>query len=258
MENLAWLKRRFAHRGLHDAQAGIIENSRAAAEAAMAEGCGIEIDVRRARCGTPMVFHDADLDRLTEAKGPLAERDAAELSQIVLAGTEETIPTLAEFLALVAGRVPLILEIKTDFKASESYDCTLEANVVAELAAYPHQVAVMSFDPRSVQSFRTLAPDLPRGLVAGPFRDLTYWGDLTGRQRFALRHLVYAFRVLPHFIAYDIQALPAPGPWVAHHIFRLPLLTWTVRSQGEESRAQRYADGMIFESIPPRCEEGTA
>ena len=109
----------------------------------------------------------------------------------------------------------------------------------------------MSFDPNCVARFRTLLPSLPRGLISETFEDEHYWSRLTFGQRFIMRHLLTSAIARPNFIAYDIRALPALAPSLARILFRLPLLTWTVRSEAEKARAMRYADAMIFEGIEP-------
>ena len=109
----------------------------------------------------------------------------------------------------------------------------------------------MSFDPHFVAAFREAAPALPRGLIADRFNDTDYWRDLSPLQRFAMRHLLTSTFARPHFIAYDVKALPALAPLIAKTVFGLPLLTWTVRTQADRERALRYADAMIFEGIEP-------
>src|SRR5437868_4275446 len=108
---IAFLKgHRFAHRGLHGAD--IVENSRTAFLAAIEQGDGIELDVQLSRDGQAIVFHDATLDRLTAATGPLLDYTAAQLSNIVLADTAESLSCLNKTLSLIAGRVPLLIEVK--------------------------------------------------------------------------------------------------------------------------------------------------
>ena len=100
------------------------------------------------------------------------------------------------------------------------------------LAAYKGPVAVMSFDAHALAAFRKAAPELPRGLVAERFDSHDDWPALTAGERFAMRHLLSAAIAWPHFIAYDIEALPALAPLIARNLFGLPLLTWTVRDRG--------------------------
>lgn len=246
MAALYWLKRPIAHRGLHDATRGIIENSASAIRAAIGKGYAVEVDLQCAAGDMPVVFHDATLDRLTHESGPVSARDVESLRAISLKGSNDKILSLPDLLGRVGGYVPLMLEVKSTW----TRDGRFEANIVKQLAGYTGPVAVMSFDPYSVAAFRRAAPDLPRGLVAERFAG-DHWQDLSRRQRFAMRHLLTAAFAQPHFIAYDIQALPAAAPLIAKTVCGLPLLTWTVRTDAERERALYYADAMIFEGIEP-------
>jgi len=247
MAELYWLKRPIAHRGLHDAAKGIVENSAAAVSAAMGAGYAVEVDLQCAANHMPIVFHDATLDRLTEATGPVAARSVEELSRIALRNSKDSILSLPALLQLVNGYVPLVLEVKSTW----SRDGKFEANIARLFAAYKGPAAVMSFDPYSLKAFRAAAPLLPRGLVAERFDDEGHWSHLTLSQRIAMRNLLTAAIAGPNFIAYDIAALPALAPLIARFAFGLPLLTWTVRTPEQRERALRYADAMIFEGIRP-------
>jgi glycerophosphoryl diester phosphodiesterase len=247
MAELYWLKRPIAHRGLHDEAKGIVENSASAVRAAMGAGLAVEVDLQCAADHMPIVFHDATLDRLTAETGPVAARHVEALCQIPLRNSSDRILSFPALLALVEGRVPLILEVKSTW----TRDGKFERNIAGMLAAYPGPVAVMSFDPYSLASFREAAPLLPRGLVADRFDDRSHWSHLSLWRRIAMRNLFSSAIARPNFIAYDIGALPALAPLVARFLFGLPLLTWTVRTKDERERALRYADAMIFEGIAP-------
>lgn len=244
---LDWLKRPIAHRGLHDEAKGIVENSASAVEAAIAKGYAIEVDVQCAARGMPVVFHDRTLDRLTAERGPVAEREAVALGDIPLRDGNDRILTLEGLLAIVEGRVPLVIEVKSTWSGDHTY----EHNIAATLATYKGHAAVMSFDPDCVAAFRHLAPSLPRGLIGERFDDRHHWPDLSAGQRFAMRHLLTAAFARPNFIAYDIRALPALAPGIARDLFHLPLLTWTVRTETDRANAELFADAMIFEGIEP-------
>jgi len=245
MVELYWLHRPIAHRGLHDAAKGIVENSVSAVRAAMGAGLAIEVDLQCAAGDMPIVFHDVTLDRLTLQTGPVAARTADALSGIALRNSPDHILSLPALLALVDGHVPLVLEVKSTW----TRDGKFEANIARMLESYKGPVAVMSFDPYSVAAFREIAPDLPRGLIGERFDDERHWSGLTLWQRLAMRNLLTSAFARPHFIAYDIKALPALAPFLAQTLFGLPLLTWTVRTKQERERALRYADAMIFEGI---------
>jgi glycerophosphoryl diester phosphodiesterase len=247
MAELYWLQRPFAHRGLHDAAKGIVENSASAVSAAMGAGFGIEVDLQCSANHLPVVFHDSTLDRLTTETGPVAALDAGALSRIPLRDSKDSILSLPGLLELVNGFVPLLLEVKSTW----TRDGMFETNIAQMLAAYKGPVAVMSFDPYSLKAFRQAAPLLPRGMLAERFDDASHWSHLTFGQRLAMRHLLTAAIAWPNFVAYDIAALPALAPLIARFLFGLPLLTWTVRTPEERERALRYADAMIFEGMRP-------
>jgi glycerophosphoryl diester phosphodiesterase len=246
MADLDWLKRPIAHRGLHDVKRGVIENSTSAVEAAIAKGFAIEVDLQASADDEAVAFHDNMLDRLTEESGPVNSRSVSELTTMPLRGSKDRILSLRDLLALVNGRVPLVLEIKSKWGKDDAY----EGNIARNLRTYRGHVAVMSFDPHCIARFRSLLPYLPRGLVSERFDDSEYWTKLGSWRRFAMRHLLTAAIAHPDFIAYDIRALPAVAPAIARAV-GLPLLTWTARSEAEKARAQRYADAMIFEGIEP-------
>jgi glycerophosphoryl diester phosphodiesterase len=239
--------RHYAHRGLHDASKGIIENTQSAVSAAIAAGYGIEVDLRLAADGEAMVFHDATLSRLTREFGLLIERSSAELRKLPFKSTGDRMMTLRELTEQVAGRTPLLLEVKSEWGKVGP----LERRVTQVLRAYRGPVAVMSFDPNSLLALSKFAPALPRGIVSGCFRDVEYWHELSRWRRFILRHLLHSYRTRPNFVAYDIAGLPNPAPLVARKFFGLPLLTWTVRTKGERARAEKYTDAMIFEGFLP-------
>lgn len=240
-----WLTQRpIAHRGLHGP--GVVENTPSAFAAAIAAGYAIETDLRAAVCGTPMVFHDAKLERLTHGSGALATHDAEALGAIALRGTAERMPTLAALLDQVAGRVQLFLEVKSDFSDQSAF----AARIAAELSSYSGAHALMSFDPWLMGAFRRLAPHIPRGLgvtrVRG--RDLPQASSL---MRFALTHMLFAPLARPHFVSCEKTALRMPAPWLARHVAGLPLVAWTVRTPQQQATAMRDADAMIFEGFHP-------
>jgi glycerophosphoryl diester phosphodiesterase len=243
-----WLTARpVAHRGLHDRSKGIIENMPGAALAAVNGNFAIECDIQLTADGEAMVHHDDELGRLTEGAGALLGLGSTALKDVRFKDTSERMMSLADLCVLVSGRVPIIVEIKSHFDG----DRRLVARMAEVLRSYSGPVAGMSFDPDQVVALRELIPDRPRGIVAQ--RDYTEsdWPEATITQRTGMRHLKHALRSRPQFVAYWVNDLPAPAPWIARHIFGLPLLTWTVRTAEQRSRAGRYADQMIFEGFRP-------
>jgi glycerophosphoryl diester phosphodiesterase len=243
-----WLTARpVAHRGLHDQARGVIENMPAAAQAAIANRFAIECDIQLSSDGEAMVYHDEGLGRLTEGSGPLRAKTATELKAVTFRGTAERMMTLADLCALVAGRVPLVIEVKSHFDG----DRKLVKRMAEVLSSYDGRAVGMSFDPDQVVALRELIPDRPRGIVAERHYTESDWPDASQAQRYDMTHLHHFFRSQPDFVAYSVDELPAAAPWIARHVFRCPLLTWTVRTQAQRAHAARHADQMIFEGFTP-------
>jgi glycerophosphoryl diester phosphodiesterase len=245
-----------AHRGLHDARRGVVENSRAAVRAAVAAGYGVEIDVQLSADGEAMVFHDEALDRLTDETGALGARPAAALGRVALRGGDgETIPTLGEILALVGGRGALLVEVKDQGGALDATGVgPLETRVAALLGGYAGPVAVMSFNPASVAALARLAPGVARGLVANAAAEYEAAG-LTEARRAALAALSGFDAAGASFVSYDWRALPTPET-ARLRAAGAPVLCWTIRSAADEARARAHADNVTFEgyaaAIPAR------
>ena len=222
----------FAHRGLHDA--GRVENSRAAFEAAIAAGHGIECDVQLSRDGIAFVFHDDSLDRLAGRPDRIASLSSDALAGIALSGSAERIPRLTEMLRLVDGKVPLLIEIKSTNRRV----APICQAVVRALEGYRGEVAVMSFNPLVGGWFAAHAPRIARGLV------VTEEGRRGLRGRIE-RHL-WLWRARAEFLAYDIRDLPSRFA-AAQRARGLPVVTWTVRWVEQLRRATVHADAPIHE-----------
>jgi len=243
-----WLTARpVAHRGLHDAARGIIENMPGAVQAAIAGNFSIEVDIQLTADGEAMVHHDNALGRLTEGSGALLGKTAAELKAVPFKNTPERMMSLGDLCALVAGRVPLVIEVKSHFDG----DRKLVSRMAEVLAAYSGPAVGMSFDPDQVLALRELIPARTRGIVAEREYTEGDWPEASPEQRRGMTHLRHAFRTRPHFVAYWVNELPAAAPWIARNIFGLPLLTWTVRTPEQRARAISHADQMIFEGFVP-------
>ena len=245
---LDWLTARpIAHRGLHDAAAGVIENTASAFNAAIAGGYGIETDLQISADGEAMVHHDDALGRLTEGSARLADMTAAEIKAVRFMASSDRILTLGELCELVGGRATLVLELKSRFDG----DRKLVQRVAAVLANYAGPVAAMSFDPALIEAARQIAPGLTRGIVAERHYAHREWDRLPPSEKRHMAHLLHALRTRPQFVAYSVKDLPAAAPLITRMMFGRPLLTWTVRSEADRRRAARWADQIIFEGIRP-------
>jgi glycerophosphoryl diester phosphodiesterase len=240
---LDWLTARpIAHRGLHDAAAGIIENTASAFRGAIDGHYGIECDLQISADGEAMVHHDDALGRLNEGAGRLDAMTATALERVPFKATSDRMLTLGELCDLVAGRTTLVIELKGRFAG----DDRLTDRAAKVLAGYGGPVALMSFDPGLIASVRAVAPALTRGLV-GMRRDA---GSPTATMS-ATTYIRTAWAARPQFLAYRVADLTTPPPRLAWHVFRMPLLTWTVRTPADRDMAVRHADQMIFEGFRP-------
>jgi glycerophosphoryl diester phosphodiesterase len=234
-----------AHRGLHDLSKGRPENSRAAIQAAIDAGYGVEIDLQLSKDHVAMVFHDYALDRLTAETGLVAEKTATDLSQIPLKGAEEGIPTLAEILDMVGGQVPLLIEFKDQDGQMGDNIGPLETSAAALLRTYSGPVAVMSFNPHSVAKLAEVCPDISRGLVTSAF-DPAVWDPLSVDVCDTLRDIPDYIRTGASFISHEVADLNRPR--VAELKAQgAQILCWTVTSAEMEAQAREVAANITFE-----------
>lgn len=238
-----WLTdKAFAHRGLHGPQSGpnggFIENSPSAFDAALEQGYGFELDVLLSRGDVAMVIHDTELGRLSGHTGKTDQFTASELGEIKLLGTDDFIPTLKQVLQQTIGRGPILIEIKGD----QGKYAEIAKAVWKDIKSYQGDLAIMSFYPEIITYFKKHYPDVIRGLVATSIDD----GGLPSNY-FKQRQQIKTIENLDvDFIAYDIRALPNEATEYCRDL-NIPVLTWTVRSDDDRIRAQKYTDNIIFE-----------
>ena len=236
-----------AHRGLHAKQDDVIENSPSAARAAIAHGFAIECDIQRSSDGDAVVFHDEALERLTGQTGLVETFSAAELQQIDLLGTRDTIPTLREFLTLINGRVPLICEIKSGFHG----DTRLAERADDIVRDYVGPLAFKSFDPDMLRCLRARGCPRPLGIVAESVYDDPEWDVLTRSQKRDMANMVHYPDTRPDFLSFWVRDLPSASSVLFRHGLNLPVMTWTVRTQEQRAHAALHADQMVFEGFRP-------
>jgi glycerophosphoryl diester phosphodiesterase len=233
-----------AHRGLWSAD-GAPENSLAAFEAAARAGYGVELDVQLSADGEAMVFHDDRLERLTMGYGRLADRRAAELAALKLGRTDERLPSLAEALSVLAGRVPVLVELKV----LGGEEGPLERRVAELLSGYDGPAGLLSFNPLAVAAFADLAPERPRGLNSLAYTDAAHWLLSIGRRK-SLDRLEHAETAKADFLSLGLDMLPSPAADALRAAGR-PVICWTVRSAHQWARVKPYCDGFMFEGWRP-------
>jgi glycerophosphoryl diester phosphodiesterase len=235
--------RPIAHRGLHDKARGRIENTAPAFQAAIAKGYGIECDLQAAKDGTPMVFHDDGLDRLLGVHGRISLTTPTALARLRYKGQDTHILTFSEFLDLVGGRVPLLVEVKTN--SATPLETFLD-RIARQARAYKGPIALMSFDGDVVAALAKLAPTIPRGPVIGlPKR---WWATPAAAGSATIGRLLNRAPAGSGFLAVDVRMLRATRNWMTRHAISLPLFSWTIRTRRERATAARFADAPIFES----------
>ena len=236
MSGISWLKKRpIAHRGFHDMNKTRWENTLSAFDAAARRGYAVECDVHLTLDGEVVVFHDNDLKRLAGVEGYVWQRTAAELGALRIGGTDDHVPTLGEMLALVRGRVPIVIELK----GIPGKDDGLVGKVAAALANYKGKVAIMSFDHWLVRRFPVEAPGIPAGLTA--------WGDKE-------HELEAHFSMLGHgisFVSYSFTHLPNPFVTFVRERLGMTAITWTIRDQAGVRTTLEHGDQMTFEGFEP-------
>ena len=235
-----------AHRGLHDHD--LPENSLAAFRAAIRAGYAIETDVRFSKDKKLVVFHDDSVDRMTDASGSVSAFTADDLTTLRLGGTSERIPLFSEFLEEVAGKTPVLLEIKD----MENVGGAEIARAVAEeIANCPRLVyAVQSFQPAYVKAYKKLCPQTACGILATgqKFTKADFGGSPLWRiKAHVLNNMSLNFSVKPDFVSYRTEDLPNRRV----SAFKGAKLAWTVRSPEEAERVKAYADNIIFEGFCP-------
>ena len=241
----AFLSIPLAHRALHDRAQGRPENSLEAIRAAIKAGYGIEVDVQPSSDGVAMVFHDYDLKRLTGVAGAVSQRSAGDLGTLTLIGGASGIPTLSQVLTQVAGRVPVLVELKDQDGAMGPAIGALETAVAEALRGYAGDVALMSFNPFSVAALAGLVPDRPRGLTTCAYR-AEDWPLLPAATRDRLRDIPDFDAVDASFVSHNVSDLGNPAI-TALRSRKVPVLCWTVRSAQAEAEARKVADNITFE-----------
>lgn len=236
MTNVAWIRDLpVAHRGYHDLNTHVWENTLSAFSRAVEAGFAIECDLHYASDGVPVIFHDEDLQRLCNLHGDIRERTSRELGLIAIGGTSDKVPTLRQLLDLVKGKVPLVLELK----GREADDEGFAEAVLEVLEGYEGKVALMSFDHWLLRDLKALGAPYPLGLTAD------------GNTPEAFKTHAKAMEIGLDFISYHYGDLPNAFI-ISEREKGIPVITWTVRDEAARRLTFANADQMTFEGFDPR------
>lgn len=236
------LRVHYAHRGLWNER--IAENSMPAFIGAIRKGYGIELDVQLSRDKQIMVFHDSDLKRMCGVNRRVSDLTCAELKMLRLAGTDQTIPTLAEVLALVKGKVPLMIEIK-----GEKADAALNVRLAWLLDSYRGAFCVISFSPLILSWFKNYRPCYARGQLVTKVTKTQRKGSRL--VAFLLSHMLTNVLSRPDFISVRLSVRKRPSVLFCTRVLRLPCFVWTVRTPQEFRDCRRTGVFAVFEKIRP-------
>ena len=236
----------YAGRGLYDPDKGIPENSLAAFREAMDHGYGVKMDVRMTLDGVPVVFHDERLYRMTGADGSVEDCTIDEIRELTLAGSEETIPTLEEALALIAGQVPVVLELKV-CDGDVEYLCEETCEV---LDTYDGIFAIQSMDPRVLRWYKLERNEYIRGQMV----DYQASSGYTWKNRvwdLFCNSLFMNFLTEPDFISCSLMTRYNPSVWLCRLLYRIPRFSWTVMTIEDYEDTRMDGAIAVFERIAP-------
>jgi len=230
----ALIRQPIAHRGRHDGNKAVWENTLSAFEAAISGGFAIECDLQYAADAVPVVFHDDDMERLCRIKGDVRSKSSGELGLMSVGGTRDKVPSLARLLTLVRGRVPIVLELK----GREGDDEGFASSVLEQVEDYDGPVALMSFDHWLLRDLKEIGTTRPVGLTA----EGTKQEDFIAHEQ--------AITLGLDFISYNIMHLP--NDYITLQRSKgLPIITWTVRDAGQQAHSATHADQITFEGFDP-------
>jgi glycerophosphoryl diester phosphodiesterase len=235
MHDLASLTHRpIAHRGLHDGNHAVWENTLSAFERAIAAGYSIECDLQYAADAMPVVFHDDDMERLCNIKADIRSMTSSELSLVSIGGTKDKVASLKAMLKFVKGRVPLTIELK----GREGDDEGFASAVLETLEGYQGDVTLMSFDTWLLKELKELESPFPVGLTA----------EGTKETDFEMHRKAMAYGL--DFISYNVMHIP--NPFIDGERARgVPVITWTVRTKEQAAHSYANADQITFEGFDP-------
>ncbi|MGL5446875.1 MAG: glycerophosphodiester phosphodiesterase family protein [Rhabdaerophilum sp.] len=236
-----------AHRGLHNAAQGVIENTRSAFAAALQGGFGMECDIQASADGEAMVFHDYTLDRLTHSIGRVDAMSADTLRHVEFRACSDRIQSLGELLMQIEGRQPLVVEVKSGFDGNTAI-CTRIAALVRD---YSGPLVLKSFDAAMIGALRAAGVKQPLGIVGMGQYEYPDYARLSATEKHALANLLHFSASKPDFLSWNHKDLPCAAPYLCRSQLGLPVMGWTIRSTEDAAQAQPHIDQIVFEGFVP-------
>lgn len=233
----------YAHRGLHDNETDAPENSMPAFRKAVDAGYGIELDVQLSKDHVPVVFHDFTLKRVCGVEGKVSDYTYDELQKFHLYQSKERIPRFEDFLKMVGGRVPLIVELKIEWM-----DVAVCPQVDEKLRQYKGVYCIESFNPLGLLWYRKHHNCVMRGQLSDAFLQES---GLKGILYFALEHMLLNFITKPDFVAYNHKHYRTLSRQICKKLYRNLAVAWTIKSQKELEDRKKDFDLFIFDSFVP-------
>ena len=236
----------YAHRGLHDNQSDAPENSMNAFRKAIEAGYGIELDVQLSKDEVPVVFHDYTLKRICGVEGKVSDYTYEELQQFSLCNTDQKIPRFADFLSLVDGKVPLIIEYKIPGGLTQV--CPLADQL---LQSYKGVYCIESFNPLGLIWYKKNRNNIIRGQLADNFIR-SGEKEFSKFLYFALHHLLFNFLTKPDFIAYNHNCYKDLSRQLCRYLYGCLAVAWTIKSDKDLIDRRGDFDLFIFDSFIPK------
>lgn len=239
--------RKIAHRGLFDNNTGYPENSLPAFKRAIEYGFGIELDVRLTKDGIPIIFHDADLNRVCNINKKVEDLTYKEIKTCTLFDSKEHIPQLSHALQMIDGKVPLIIEIKAEYDVAEISRKTMNL-----LYRYPGQYCIESFSPLVLSWFEKHEPNVLRGQLSMDFFKEEANIEKPFIVKFAAKNLLTNFISHPDFISYELAGANSIPMILERKLFEVKTAAWGVHSEDDLKFADQYFDIIIFDGFIPK------
>ncbi|MBE6160177.1 MAG: glycerophosphodiester phosphodiesterase [Lactobacillales bacterium] len=238
-KDLSFLKENLiAHRGAHNINKGIPENSIKSFEEAIKHNYIIELDIHLLKDNNIVVFHDDDLKRMTGLNKKIKDTTYEEIKDLKLQNTDNYIPLFKDVLELVDGKVPIIVEFKHDVKCGR-----LEKETMKLLNKYKGKYVMKSFNPLTLIWFKKNYPDVIRGQLSYNFKGK----KINLIHKFFCKNMLLNFITKPDFISYGIKSMP--NKKINKYRKDILILGWTIKTKKDLEKAKKYCDNFICENL---------